>query len=234
MMVIDRPKRKRSFAARGRFKKRRFAPQNVFHGRYANRAAELKFFDTQKAQTAVAATGTVLDDSLNHIVQGVTEENRVGRKCTIRSIHFKGTYNNVVATNVGDTNQSVRIVIILDKQTNGTAFTVAGVLEDVTEFNGYNSFRNLAESGRFKVLMDQRFNIRIPAVAQTAAGTFSTYIQDYKWEFNKLVNIPIEFNGTTGAIGEIRSNNIGIFAISRDATNPPEVGYSCRVRFSDQ
>ena len=243
-MIISRPrKRKRgiTFARSGRQMRPRrlFAPQRGFlrvggfYGRYSGRNAELKFFDTLKAQTSVTETGTVLDDSVNHIAQGVTEENRVGRKCTIRGLHFKGTYNNTVSTVLSATNQSVRIVIVVDKQTNGTAVTVADVLEDVTEFNGYNSYRNLANSQRFKVLMDRRFNIRIPAVAQTAAGTFSTYLNEYKWEFNKRLNLPIEFSGTTGAIGEIRSNNIAIFAICRDATTRPEVGYTCRVRFSD-
>ncbi len=236
-MLVDRPKRKRAFAGRTRFKRRRVLSgfnQNVAYGRYAARGAELKFFDTQKAQTNVNSTGTVLDDSVNHIAQGVTENDRLGRKCTIKGVHFKGVYNNNLATALADTKQGVRIIIVVDKQTNGTAVTVADYLEDITEFNGYNSFRNLSNSGRFNVLMDKRFNIVIPAVAQTAAGTFSTYVTNYKWEFNKRINIPIEFSGTTGAIGEIRSNNIAIFAIAHDTTNLPQVGYTCRVRFSDQ
>ena len=223
-------KRRRSFMLRVR--KRRRPQRRVFAGRFAN-GGELKFFDTIKAGTAVAETGTILDDSLNHIVQGVTESNRIGRKCTIKSLHFRGTINNQVGTVLGEIKQSVRIIIYLDKQANGATAAVADILEDVTALNGYNSFRNLANSGRFRVLYDMRKAMIQPAVAQTAAGTFSSYVNQWSWSFNKAVNIPVEFSGVNGLIAEIRSNNIGILAIASDNDNLPQVNYTCRVRFSD-
>lgn len=223
-------KRRRSFMVRVR--KRRRPQGRVFAGRFAN-GGELKFFDTIKTNTNVAETGTILDDSLNHIVQGVTESNRIGRKCTIKSVHFRGTINNNVGTDVSQLKQSVRIIVYLDKQANGATAAVADVLEDVTALNGYNSFRNLANSGRFRILYDLRKALIIPAVAQTAAGTFSSYVNQWSWSFNKVLNVPIEFSGVNGLIAEIRSNNIGILAISTDSDNLPQVNYTCRVRFSD-
>lgn len=194
---------------------------------------ELKFFDTLKALTVVAETGTILDDSVNHIVQGVGEENRVGRKCTIQSVHFRGTVTNQVGTGLGTIKNSVRIIVYLDKQANGATAAVSDILEDVTALNGYNSFRNLANSGRFRVLFDRRKQLIIPAVAQTAAGTFSSYVNEWSWAFNKSIVFPVEFSGANGTIDEIRSNNIGVLAICSDSDNPPQVNYTCRLRFSD-
>ncbi len=229
-LVAQGRKRRRSFA-RPSSKRVRFAARR---GRRAVQDGELKFFDTQKAATTVAQTGTVLDDSLNHIAQGVTENERVGRKCTVRSIHLHGTYQNSNVTSVNDTKNGVRIIVYLDKQANGATVAVSDILEDITATNGYNSFRNLANSGRFRILFDKRFPIHYPAVAQTAAGTFSTYLSMRNWSFHKTgLSIPLEFNGATGAIGEIRSNNIGIVGISVDSDGLPLVNYTCRLRYSD-
>ncbi len=220
-----------SFARVGRQVRAR-APR-ARRGRPAKFNGELKFFDTLKGGTTISETGTILDDSLNHIVQGVGEENRVGRKCTIRSVHFHGTINNTASTVLGQTKNSVRIIVYVDKQANGATAAVADILEDVTELNGYNSFRNLANSGRFRVLMDLRKALIIPAVAQTAAGTFSSYVNQWSWSFNKTLTLPVEFSGADGAIDKIRSNNIGILAIAADSDDAPQVNYTCRVRFSD-
>ena len=228
-LVVRGRKRRRSFA-RPPVKRFRFASRR---GRRAVFNGELKFLDTQKAATNVAETGTILDDSVNHVVQGVDENERIGRKVTIRSVHFRGTINNNLATATNTIKNSVRIIVYWDKQANGASAAVADILEDVTALNGYNSFRNLANSGRFRILYDVRKALIMPAVAQTAAGTFSTYISQWTWAFNKEVMIPVEFSGTTGAIGEIRSSNIGVLAISADSDSVPQVNYTCRIRFSD-
>ncbi len=236
MMMIDRP-RKRARASGGgrRFGvRRRKVHRGVFRARAAVAGGELKFFDTLKALTAVAGTGVILDDSVNHIVQGVTESERVGRKCTIRAVHFRGVITNPTWTALGDGKQAVRIIVYHDKQANGATAAIGDILEQTAENTSYNSFRNLANSGRFKILYDVRKDMRIPAVAQTAAGTFSSYINVWSWHFSRKVNIPIEFSGITGAIDEIRSNNIGVLAMGFDNSSPPSVQYTCRLRYSDQ
>ncbi len=139
-MGFGRRKRKRvSFVGQAKAPRRRIMKARLPGG-------ELKFFDTLKAATTVTETGTILDDSLVHIPQGVTESERVGRKCTLRSIHIKGTFLNSNVTSVNDTKNGVRIIMYLDKQANGATAAVSDVLEDITEVNGYNSFRNLSNS----------------------------------------------------------------------------------------
>ena len=202
-----------------------------FYGRYQPQGGERKFLDTLKAETTIAATGTIMDDSLNHIAQGADESERVGRKCTIRSLHIRGYVLHDSGTNLAQTTDIARIIVYLDKQCNGAAATPANILEDVTGTNGVVSFRSLQESGRFKILMDRTI---VPASTAGAGdtGTGGGFGESYKpFQFHKRCFVPVEFSGATGAIAEIRSNNIGIMAISQDGT--AKLRYTARIRYSD-
>ncbi len=228
-MRTIRKKRKQAF--------RSTAPRKrVYRGRRATYNGELKFFDIRKAATNLTAAGVILDDSICEVAQGVTESERIGRKMTIRSINFRGEWQNGLGTATGTVDGRLRIVIVWDKQANGAAFTVANVLENNGAAVDINSFRNLSNAGRFVVLMDKTFNANIPGVAQTAAGTFTSYANAHSWTFYKSCNIPIEYDAAAGAITEMRSNNVGIFALSQTPVNPgaaSTVSYTCRIRFSD-
>lgn len=205
-----------------------------YYGRFRGRAApaggELKFFDTTQLNVAVDTTAVILQ-SLNEIPQGVTESERVGRKCAIRQIAIQGTFSNTPVPDPGDTDQNLRIILYLDQQANGQAAPASAILESFTGLNGgFNSFYNLAESGRIKILYDRRHNMSLTGVASSPTGSFQT---SWKWSVTKSCNIPIEFNASTGAITEIRSNNIGLLFVTRMDVGPALISYTSRVRFSD-
>lgn len=202
-----------------------------YYGRYAPRGGELKFFDTFDAATNVASTGTIMEPSLCLIPQGVTESNRVGRKCTIKSISGRllciklsgATLSTQAASNL-------RIIVYLDKQCNGATAAVTDLLDTSVITTELLQFNNLANSGRFKTLYSK--DIVMNSNAATGSGTSSSVDRFWK-KFNIRCNIPVEFSSTTGAIGEIRSNNIGVLMVA-GAGNPVvsvQAGY--RVRFSD-
>ncbi len=199
-------------------------------GRFAT-ARELKFLDTTKAFTAFTLAGTLFDDSLNHIAQGATESERVGRKVVLRSLQFRGTVQGGQATSTDETDNEYRIIVYCDKQANGAAATVTDILETAA----LHSFYNLANVGRFRILYDHTKNLPYPDGIQTAAGTFKLIAQDYKWEVNLRMAIPLEFDNTfaDGRIGTIRSNNIGIIGLSLTDSAPPLLAYTARIRYSD-
>lgn len=120
-----------------------------------------------------------------------------------------------------------RLIMFVDKQANGATATVTDILESANIM----SFRNLANSGRFIILMDRTMDMNCNAGggngSTTEYGTVETYMS-----FNKSCNIPIEFSSTTGAITEIRSNNIGILSIA-SANNTATLDSKIRIRFSD-
>ncbi len=200
-----------------------------FYGRYAGRNAELKFHDVDLDDAVVAVAGAVVPTAII-IPQGVTESQRVGRKCTIRSINWRYqlTLPEQDAVASPAASDSIRMIVFIDKQANGATATATDILES----DSWKSFRNLANSGRFTILMDKVHNLNYPTLASDGAGVVSSasYTEDHM--FYKTCNIPIEYSSTTGAIGEIRSNNISIFTMSSNGV----CGFSSkwRVRFSDQ
>lgn len=201
------------------------------YGRYAPMGGELKFFDVDLDDSIVASGGTITD-SVNKIVQGVTEIQRIGRKCTIRSFnwHYRmqiGEKTDQAGPVSGD---AVRVILYLDKQCNGA---VVAAVTDILETADWQSFRNLANSGRFNILMDKTHVLNYNTMASHgfAADTFdlANVIRDFS--FYKKCSIPIEFSGTTGAITEIKSNNLGILILSSNGL----AGFfsKIRLRFSD-
>ncbi len=162
------------------------------------------------------------------IAQGVTESTRVGRKCTLKSIGwtYEVTLPEVAAAASPPQPEHIRVILYLDRQANGAAATVTGILESA-DFQSYN---NLANSSRFVTLMDRRFTMTYKAAIGISASSDWPQ-QIISGQFYKGCNIPLEFDNTTGAITEIRSNNVGVLLISRGGVG----GFASkfRLRFSD-
>lgn len=199
------------------------------YGRYGAVARRLgnlpekKFFDTAlsflfDATAEVPATG-----QLTLIPQGDTESTRDGRKAMIKSIQIRGNvlYNPAAVTTGCD---DVFVYVILDTQCNGAAATVADVF---TGTNLSTALLNLNNSGRFRILKKLKIHLAANAGVQ---GAFAAAIQQV--EYFKTCNIPVDWSSTTGAITEIRSNNI--FLIAGSSTLSDDLATftgNCRLRF---
>lgn len=190
---------------------------------------EYKFLDTTTNQFTVSQAGVVVDPTLVEIPQGVTQSSRVGRKCTIKKISMRG-YTTIVPTDsANETADRVRIIVFVDHQANGAA---AGVT-DILETADVDSFRNLSNVNRFSVLLDRTYsNNSIVAFTNGAGDDIGRHILNFS--FNKTLNMPVEYDdsATTGAIGTIRSNNIGVLVIGQE-DQYSVMSYVTRVRFSD-
>ncbi len=194
-------------------------PRRRYRGRRAS-PEELKFHDVDVDDAVISAAGEVFN-SVNLIAQGVTESQRIGRKCTVRSIGWRFRIDLPASEAATNTIDNIRVIMFLDKQANGATASVT----DILEVANYQSFNNLANKGRFRTLMDRNYDL----VAQAAGGDGTT--EDYGEDvisdtFFKKCNIPIEFNSTAGVIAEIRSNNIGILLISSKGL----AGFDSKVR----
>ena len=196
---------------------------------YAESDSELKFFDTDIDDTIVA-TGGVVFPSINLIPQGVTESQRVGRMCTIQSIHWRYLCDQPRrdAQGVPALNDAIRVIMFVDKQANGAAAPAAQILDDLV----IHGFRNLSNQGRFVFLLDKVIDLHYLTLASDNAGVVSQGDTTDEFTFKYNGPIPIEFNSTAGVIAEVRSNNIGVLLVSRTGT----AGFSSkvRVRFSDR
>ncbi len=203
--------------------------QAGFYGRYSGRNAELKFHDVD-LDDAVVGTGGTVTPTVNIIVQGITESQRIGRKCTLRAYQWRYvlTLPEQDAVVTPETGDSIRIIVFIDKQANGATAAVLDILETASIL----SFRNLSNSGRFSFLCDKLHNINFAGLASDGAGVVSQALVNHEYTFYSKLELPIEFSGTTGAIGEIRSNNIGVLLLSQQGR--VTFNSKIRLRFSDQ
>lgn len=197
-----------------------------FYGRFAGTGTELKFFDGTGSAGSVSNAGVIDEDSLNEIVQGAGESQRLGRKCTIKSLHIKGDVTLPPQTAASTSSDRLRFIVYLDKQTNGSAAAVTDILEAAN----INSYLNLANKGRFRILSDKMHTL--VAHGATASGAAYTFGEVAKaFNLNLKLNVPLEFDGATGAITELRSNNIGVLLISHGGI--ASTSYRWRVRYAD-
>jgi hypothetical protein len=193
-----------------------------FYGRYQPMGGEQKFLDTTYAQTGQVSSGTITYPSVNLIAQGAGESERIGRKVTLKSLllRYVCVLNNT--TSPGSTEDVVRVIVFLDKQCNGQAATVTDILETANHL----SFNNLANKNRFSILCDQSSDLNSNGAIAAGFGevvhTRSKYLR---------LNHAVEFSGATGAITEIRSNNIGILVITKG--NNSLWNATVRIRYSD-
>ncbi|CAN8138855.1 Coat protein (modular protein) [uncultured Thiomicrorhabdus sp.] len=197
-----------------------------YYGRYRRPAQELKWFDTAKSAATVASTGVIWEDSINHLTQGAGESARIGRKATLTAVNFRAVVQLNDTTTVGNTDDGMRIILYVDSQTNGAAPAITDILETAE----YLSFNTLVNTGRFRILMDKYIDISATAGAYNGASETSMQVAKTV-TFYKRCQIPLEFDGATGAIAELRTNNVGILAIT-DA-GLMTLRTNCRVRFSD-
>ncbi len=163
--------------------------------------------------------------SISGIAQGDGESNRDGRKCTLTSVHVRGSVTRDSASAM--TNAAViRVVLVQDTQTNGVQLSAENVFVD--SGNVEHQWRNLQFSKRFKVLKDQTFIVQPPAAGGNGTSNDAgAGIRTFKW--NIPVNIPVIHNGTTVAITNVTDNSLHMLAWSSDTLTT--LKYQSRVRF---
>lgn len=186
---------------------------------------ELKYWDGSWSQANVASTGQIIKASLNLIPQGTGPSARIGRKVVIKKIQLFVQNDLITGTKPND---SIRIILYQDKQCNGATATVTDILDGAF----FKAWRNLENSGRFRLLWDRTIDLQ-PGAAVINATTdvvqiFGTSLTE---KYFVDCNIPIEFDSTTGAITEIKSNNIGLLLITID--DQVQANGFWRIRYSD-
>lgn len=200
-----------------------------YYGRYNNSSGagnnEKKYLDTTKASTTVTTAGLILNVSLNLIPQDTTESGRIGRKVIIKNLYLHGQIILPSTNTAASTSDIIRIIYYIDKQCNGATAQVTDILTTAD----FRSFRNLANQERFIILKDKFYDLNAQCQASGTAqttGDLAFHIKMYK-----KLDLPVEFSSTTGAITEIKSNNIGVLAISEGGVG--QVGYTTRIRYTD-
>lgn len=218
-------KKRKRFTNGGQLKRRRSTAATYYSG-----MGEMKFHDVDVDDAVIAVNGVIHNTgSINLIVQGITESTRIGRKCTITAIQWRWSldYFETTAQATATNAEQIRMILYLDRQANGATAAITDILES----NSWLSYYNLANSSRFRILMDRTYVFQ----AQAGAGITATSEwagNEKAGKFYKKCNIPLEFSAALGALTELRSNNLAIMTVSKRGDL---VGLTSkiRLRFSD-
>lgn len=158
---------------------------------------ELKYFDTTinaviRSSGEIPATG----GQLLLIPQGTTTSTRIGRKIMICAIQL----NSVAYMDGTISDQIIRVCLFQDAQANGSAPSFTDVFSSNNLFSHPNPFNE----NRFQLLED----LYITLEATTGSPT-TTYSPNYKIKrLDAPLYMEVDYSGTTGALSEIRSNNL--------------------------
>lgn len=172
-------------------------------------------------------------DCLSAAAQGDGPSSRGNRQYVIKSLHIRG----IVAQEVteGETAPPsqglLRVVVVLDKQTNGAALSAADVMEDFAGTHDYLGFRNLEWTKRFTVLADFTLMPDPLIVNEGSSNLFAAPWRQQSFKVNKTWKNGIQVNmtGTTAAVTNVLDNSIHVIASSKvDGTH---LVYRSRVRF---
>lgn len=165
-----------------------------------------------------AAGGRVV--LLNGLARGDDIGGRNGREVVMKSIETK--FNLYVTAGTG-VDQTHRVVIVYDRQTNGAAPVLLDVLSAATAY----APRNLENRRRFKIIFDR-------TVALNASGESGSH---QVLSFYRRLAHPTTFNaGNAGTVGDITTG--AFFAIfygniAAGATAGSATG-TCRMRYEDK
>lgn len=207
------------------YRRRRGARRRKFARPAYSPFTELKFLDGSNSGTI--PTAGIVFGSIVEIPEGTGRSERIGRKAMIKHVMLR--FNAIVppVASSGNSADIFRVVVYQDKQTNGSAATVPDILDTTLLALNYQSFKNLTNSGRFRILYDRSYSVN--ALSGTTGFNFDSRVY-YEYHSREL-NIPIEFNdsSSTGDISSMSSNNIGYFVISRAGDAQWEANW--RVRY---
>jgi len=196
--------------------------------------------DTELIPNPVGSMGFLL---LNTPLVGAAFFNRIGNKITMKSVHIKINIGpRIPTTTPGGQNETVRFMLIYDRQANGANPTPATLLTDYGNGGGTQttiiSGMNPTQTGRFVILREhfiKLFNVNNETDMTSAASSF--YQQDDHWFVNwfvKLKDLETIYQASTGGIGDV-SNGALYLVNMTDATAAAQSAcifkYKARLRF---
>ncbi len=193
---------------------------------------ELKFLDDDMVGGVIPNSVPFESSGEGGIVnsnRGSGQSQREGRHILITNIRVRFRYH--LPRNATDVSwvDSVRFMVILDKQANGASPLISDVLDFQSGAVAYiHAFPKLSNGDRFQILHQQWDDFATQSL--DAFGETGAIFQIVDFEMD--CNIPIDYDGNTGGVSDITSNNIIVWMISASQDIQLHSGVT-RVRFLD-
>lgn len=189
---------------------------------------ELKFLDTTIPPVNVTNNGTIISSSLNLIDAGTGQSQMLGNKVVIKRINIRFTVyipsggNASLSSVINDRN--FRLVLILDKQANGSASSIANIFENAD----YYTYLNNANTKRYTILKEWLM-APPPADVDNDGSIYYHGISSETHKWSHKCNYLLDFSpqvGSNRSINEVTSNNL----ILAGFTDQSVVSFNARVR----
>lgn len=207
---------------------------------------ELKFYDTSLSNATISAptdaSGGELDPSatvvFNSVDQGDGEQQRDGRRITMKSLYINGTITVGAQSgqSAADEPAHIYLAVVLDTQTNGATIVSEEVFENQSGVAGLASspMRNLQYVDRFKVLGSKKLTLQSPNMANDTGATGGVIqagiMRPFKFYVN-LKDVVVTYKGTTASVANITDNSIHLIGYTSNTTLAPKMNYNARLRF---
>jgi len=202
---------------------------------------EIKYYEGQWGDLSIPTLGFYATN-INAVTQGTAENQRIGRKFTVRSISVRGEIKLVNTANQAVTGLTlpqwdiVRVLVVLDKQPNGTTASMNEICSIGAASSGsgsgqsdFRAFRNMDNISRFDILMEKFVTVK-QTNFPNGGGSAATGVTFYN--MYKRCNIPVEMKDVTGSVANITTNNISVYMIS--STGYALGNFVWRTRFTDE
>jgi len=178
--------------------------------------------------TALALNATAVGDDLT---------NRNGRLITLKSVHVRGYVNFGEGTSNTDIipEEDVKVVLLMDTQTNGAQFNAEDVFVDPTD-NDLDGFtlRNLRYQKRFKVLATQIVCSGPRTAVQDSASpgliTTGRAVKRFEMDYEFKRPVQTEYTAATAVVASILTNSLHMLAVATP-NSTATLRYFSRVRF---
>ncbi len=176
---------------------------------------EYKFHDKQITATAIPSAPSIIQ--MTNIAQGDTASTRDGASIKWTKLSVRAT----VKIHASAVSTQVRLILVLDRQTNGAIYAASDFLQDTTINDNIISMYNLDNKFRFRALKDVVIDLE-------DNGTQSRQIN---WTIP--MSTKCRFSGTAGDITDLSSYSLSLINISSEATNTPTLTFVSRLRYID-
>lgn len=208
--------RKRSYYRRGR----RLAPRSLLRTGgllpYPSNT-EKKFADYAIADDA---TTTASITCVNALPTSTSASGKIGRRILMKSLQIRAHFEREDYNTA--TEKSIRLMVIYDRQANGTL----PIMNDILTATTMVAMRNMSNVGRFYCLMDELYSVT-SGNGGNPAQTVTKFLK---------FNLPVYYNGgTAGTIADIQTGSLLVIYFSDYAAGVDDVNCAMevRLRFTD-
>lgn len=167
--------------------------------------------------------------------QGDGEQNRDGRKITMKSCFVSFNVYPSVQSDSADSMSApqVYVALVQDKQANGATVVSEQVFTNPNDTADVNTYplRNLQYSSRYRVLDHKLVNLSPVSAGTDGANTISQIATSRSGVLSWNGEMPVTFTSTTANVSNVTDNALHIIAFSTSSNYAPAISYNSRVRF---